>query len=115
MCIRDRWTTFVLTTLALPALLPALAEIAPKRPGISKRTHIRGVGRSFALAGAQIALGLTFLAHQAWLMADGIARTLGRVYLTRRRLLEWTTAAQAESDLSRDVTAVSYTHLRAHE
>ena len=100
------WTTFVLTTLALPALLPALAEIAPKRPGISKRTHIRGVGRSFALAGAQIALGLTFLAHQAWLMADGIARTLGRVYLTRRRLLEWTTAAQAESDLSRDVTGV---------
>src|SRR6185312_13896511 len=51
-------------------------------------------------------LGLTFLAHQAWLMADGIARTLGRVYLTRRRLLEWTTAAQAESDLSRDVTGV---------
>jgi cyclic beta-1,2-glucan synthetase len=100
------WTTFVLATLALPALLPALAEIAPKRPGISKRTHIRGVGRSFALAGAQIALGLTFLAHQAWLMADGIARTLGRVYLTRRRLLEWTTAAQAESDLSRDVTGV---------
>src|SRR6185369_179588 len=84
------WPTFVLATLALPALLPALAEIAPQRPGISKRTHIRGVGRSFALAGAQIALGLTFLAHQAWLMADGIARTLGRVYLTRRRLLEWT-------------------------
>ncbi len=100
------WTTFVLATLGLPALLPALAEIAPKRPGISKRTHIRSVGRSFALAGSQIALGLTFLAHQAWLMADGIARTLGRIYLSRRRLLEWTTAAQAESDLSRDVTGV---------
>ena len=105
------WTTFVLATLGLPALLPALAEIVPKRPGISKRTHIRGVGRSFALAGSQIALGITFLAHQAWLMTDAIARTLVRLYLTRRRLLEWTTAAQAESDLSRDITG-AYRRMR---
>ena len=58
------------------------------------------VGRSFALAAAQIALGVTFLAHQAWLMADAIGRTLVRLYLTRRRLLEWVTAAQAKSDSS---------------
>jgi cyclic beta-1,2-glucan synthetase len=100
------WTTFVLATLGLPALLPALAEVIPRRAGISKRTHLRGAGRSFSLAASQIALGITLLAHQAWLMSDAITRTLVRVYLTRRRLLEWTTAAQAESDLSRDITGV---------
>ena len=96
------WTVFVLATIALPSLLPAFGEIIPKRAGISKRTHFRGVGRSFTIGLSQIALGVTFLAHQAWLMGDAIARTLLRLYVTRRRLLEWTTAAQAKSDLSRD-------------
>ena len=100
------WTTFVLATLGLPALLPALADVVPRRRGISKRTYIRTTGRSFALSGSQIALGITFLAHQAWLMSDAIARTLVRLYLTHRRLLEWTTAAQATADMSRDVTGV---------
>ena len=40
------WTTFVLATIAIPALLPAFAEVIPRRSGISKRTHIRAVGRS---------------------------------------------------------------------
>jgi cyclic beta-1,2-glucan synthetase len=100
------WTTFVLATIALPALVPAFAEVVPKRSGISKRTHLRGVARSFTLSASQIGLGITFLAHQAWLMGDAIARTLVRLYLTRRRLLEWTAAAQAESELSRDITGV---------
>ena len=98
------WTVFVLATIALPALLPVFDEIIPKRSGISKRTHLRSVGRTFTIAASQIALGLTFLAHQAWLMADAIGRTLLRLYVTRRRLLEWTTAAQTKSDLSRDIT-----------
>ena len=94
------WTTFVLATIALPALLPAFADVIPRRSGISKRTHIRAVGRSFAIAGSQIALGITFMAHQAWLMGDAIGRTLVRLYVTHRRLLEWMTAAQAKSGLS---------------
>ena len=40
---------------------------------------------------------MTLLAHQAWLMTDAIVRTLWRLYVTRRHLLEWTTAAQAKS------------------
>src|SRR6185369_13327174 len=34
---------------------------------------------------------------QAWLMADAIIRTLVRLYVTKRRLLEWETHAQAGS------------------
>ena len=43
------WTAFVLATIALPALLPAFAEVIPQRSGISKRTHLRawdGASRS---------------------------------------------------------------------
>jgi cyclic beta-1,2-glucan synthetase len=100
------WTVFALVTLALPALLSTFADLIPDRPGISKRAHVRAVGRSFATACAQIGLGVTFLAYQAWLMSDAIGRTLGRLYLTHRRLLEWTTAAQAKSDMSREIAGV---------
>ena len=96
------WTAFVLAAVVLPAAPPVLGGLLPRRTGISKRSHLRAVGADITLAAAHVGLGLTFLAHQAWLMADAILRTLARLYATRRNLLEWTTAAQAKvrSDLA---------------
>ena len=89
------WSGFILATIAIPTLLPFLAGIVPRRFGISKRSHLRAVGADLGLALSQIGLGVTLLAHQAWLMTDAIARTLFRLAVTRRRMLEWVTAAQA--------------------
>ncbi|HVO22516.1 MAG TPA: glucoamylase family protein [Candidatus Margulisiibacteriota bacterium] len=97
------WTGFVLSIIALPALLPFVAGIVPRRLGISKRSHLRGVGVDLALALSQIAIVVTLLAHQAWLMTDAIARTLVRLFVTRRHMLEWVTAAQAKFSLPLDV------------
>ena len=44
------WIGFVLATIALPALVPALGGLIPRRHGISKRSHIRAVGRDLVLA-----------------------------------------------------------------
>ncbi len=91
------WTAFVLAAIAIPPLLPVLTGLIPHRRGISKRSHLRAVGTDLVLAVSQVGLTLTLLAHQAWLMTDAIVRTLFRVYVTRRKLLEWMTAAQAKS------------------
>jgi cyclic beta-1,2-glucan glucanotransferase len=91
------WTMFVLATIAIPPILPVLTGLIPHRSGISKRSHLRAVGTDLTRAASQVALTLTLLAHQAWLMTDAIVRTLFRVYVKRRNLLEWVTAAQAES------------------
>jgi cyclic beta-1,2-glucan synthetase len=91
------WTGFVLATIGLPAVFPVLSGLIPRRRGISKRSHARAVGRDVVLAVSHVALAVTLLAHQAWLMTDAIVRTLVRLYVTRRNLLEWTTAAQATS------------------
>jgi len=93
------WSAFVLATIVVPALLPALGGVIPRRRGISKRSHARAVGRDLVLAASQVGLTLTMLAYQAWLMTDAIVRTLVRVYGTRRSLLEWVTAAQAKAGL----------------
>jgi cyclic beta-1,2-glucan glucanotransferase len=97
------WTVFVLAMIALPTLPPVLVGAIPRGPGISKRSHTRAVGRDLLLAASQTAFVTTMLPHQAWLMTDAIARTMVRVYVTRRRLLEWVTAAQAKSGLRLDL------------
>jgi cyclic beta-1,2-glucan synthetase len=97
------WTAFVLATIALPTLLPVLSGAIPRRRGISKRSHLRAVGRDLFLAASQTAFVTTMLAHQAWLMSDAIGRALVRMCVTHRRLLEWTTAAQAKAGLLLDL------------
>jgi cyclic beta-1,2-glucan synthetase len=90
------WAGLIIGSIAVPAFIPVLDNLAPRRSRISKRSHLRAVGRDISVASSQTLLGITMLADQAWLMADAIGRTLGRLYLTRRNLLEWMTAAQAD-------------------
>jgi len=89
------WTVFVVSTIVLPTFIPVVGAILPQRAGITPRSHLGALGTDFRLASAQSALQVTFLAHQAWLMADAIGRTLVRLFITRRRLLEWVPAAEA--------------------
>ena len=99
----DVWTAFVLAAVIIPAALPVLAGLLPRRRGISKRSHLRAVAADVADAAAHVGLGLTFLAHQATLMADAIGRTVARLLVTRRNLLEWTTASQTKGSLDLDL------------
>jgi cyclic beta-1,2-glucan synthetase len=97
------WTKLVLLSILLPALVPISTDVVPRRPGISKRAYLLGMARSLRQAAAHSALALTLLAHQAWLMGDAILRTLARLTLTHRRMLEWVSAAQVKSSSSLDL------------
>jgi cyclic beta-1,2-glucan synthetase len=90
------WTRFVLAMIAFPALIPFLAGINAHWEGISKRSHFRGLASDFSLGLTQAGLTISFLAFQASQMADAIGRTLVRLLVTRKHLLEWVTAAQAK-------------------
>ncbi|MEO5825664.1 MAG: glucoamylase family protein [Gemmatimonadales bacterium] len=92
-----RWMLFILATIVIPALIPVAAGVVPRGRGISKRSHVRAVRRDLEAAGWHTAVTVTMLAHQSWVMGDAILRTLGRVIITRRHLLQWTTAAQSAS------------------
>ncbi|HEU4517728.1 MAG TPA: protein ndvB, partial [Steroidobacteraceae bacterium] len=72
------WTAFILSTIALPALLPVLAAVIPRQARVTASSHLRALGEDFRLADARFALSCIFLAHQAWLMVDAIGRTLYR-------------------------------------
>ena len=92
------WTTIALGVLALPLLKWLIGAVV-------------GCVRTFTLASfrswrncvpqmaGQILLAVVFLADQARLMCDAVVRTLARLLITRRRLLEWETAASTEQRL----------------
>jgi cyclic beta-1,2-glucan synthetase len=86
----------VAAALALGPLLGALAGLVPTRRAIALR-HFFAVGfieLARALAGA--AWQFTQLAAQTRLLVDATLRALWRL-ASRRHLLEWTTAAEAQS------------------
>ncbi len=105
------WIGLVLGSVAFPSVLPVLDGLLPRRRGISKRSHVRAVGHDIYVALSQTLLEATMLAHRAWLMADAVVRTLGRLYLTKRNFLEWVTAAQADSGADLRLRTF-YRHLR---
>jgi cyclic beta-1,2-glucan synthetase len=89
------WTSLALGSVAVPAFIPVLDNLIPRRRGISKRSHLRAVAHDVLVSFSQIALGVGMMAHRAWLMLDAVLRTLVRLYITKRNLLEWVTAARA--------------------
>ena len=90
------WVIAVLAAPAfLPALFPALFAAFPSRAGLALRTKIARLADDLGLAAWHAAFDIVFLADRAARAGDAIARTLTRMFVTRRRLLQWTTAAQS--------------------
>ncbi|VWX61586.1 Cyclic beta-(1,2)-glucan synthase NdvB [Burkholderiales bacterium 8X] len=85
----------VVGALAVPALVPLIFAIRPTRPGVRLRSHFLALGTEIELAVLRMGLDVALLTDQAWRAVDAVLRTLVRLLVTRRHLLEWTTAAQA--------------------
>ncbi|MDO8410927.1 MAG: glucoamylase family protein [Phenylobacterium sp.] len=98
------WTLFVLGSVVAPALMPLIDDLAPRAAGIRTRDRLRGMGADLRVAAARALLLVTLLPHQAWLMSDAIVRTLWRLFVSRRRLLEWVPAAQLAAGLRLEVS-----------
>ena len=109
--------TFAALMLAIAAfgggpLLGAIAGLAPSRDDLALR-HFYGraladIGR--ALGGAL--WNIAELLDHACLLVDAIARATYRSLLSRRHLLQWTTAAAAEAAAGTDFRSIARRHLR---
>lgn len=93
----------MISTIAVPAFLPIVFSILPRRLDIRVRSHLVRLAAEARLASAQTLLSLVFLPDQAWRAGDAGIRTLARLYVTRRHLLEWTTAAKSSASPRLDV------------
>jgi cyclic beta-1,2-glucan glucanotransferase len=93
------WTAMVLVAMLLPYLIASAEAVAPPQAGISVRHYLRDTGDTLLQALSHFLLNIVLMAHQAWLSADAALRTLVRMFVTRRRMLEWVAAAQVAASL----------------
>lgn len=100
-----RWTLLGLAALAAPWIVSLLLAL---RLPIDKswRAYYAAVGRDAVTSAQQVALAIVFLPHQAWISMDAIVRTLWRLAVTKRRLLEWQPASFAERLASKSSRSV---------
>ncbi|MEP7326173.1 MAG: glucoamylase family protein, partial [Gemmatimonadota bacterium] len=100
-----RWTWLALGAVAAPWIVALLLAVI--RPPFDKswRAYYGAVGRDAITSAQQIGLALVFLPHQAWVSADAILRTLWRMLVTGRYLIEWQTASQTERGLTQTIRA----------
>src|SRR6185295_4756244 len=87
----------VLGVLVLPSLIAALREFFRVTEDMSTWQHFSTASRAAGGQLSQAAFIVATLPYEAFVSADAIVRTLGRMLLTRRRLLEW----NATSDIER--------------
>jgi cyclic beta-1,2-glucan synthetase len=101
------WIGLVVLTACLPVVLYAFGSVSAL-----VQAPLRLVGRDFvqrlgATAG-QCSLGLVLLGEQCITMIDATLRTLWRLFVSRRDLLEWESAAAAEKRLGNTFRAFAY-------
>jgi hypothetical protein len=90
------WILTALSLLLIPVYTQALLSLLGVRNSQQFRSTSHSAGATFARGHLHVVCKLIFLTHQALLMTDAIIRTLVRHRITRRKLLEWETAAEAE-------------------
>lgn len=105
------WTAAVLAVVLLPALSASLTDLLRKPSEVLLRQHLSMVGRGALRHLRLAAFELACLPHQALCSLDAIARTLWRMKVSRRRLLEWSPSGEADRQAARRSTPIS--HLQA--
>jgi cyclic beta-1,2-glucan synthetase len=91
------WTVVTVAILFVPAWCRLLFEAV--RAVFNRNVSIiRGALTELFSANVTVFLSITFLAHQALLSTDAAIRATIRRIFTRRHMLEWETAAEAEAE-----------------
>ena len=89
-------TLVVAGILLFPGLLAAAAELARRPTELPRHLHTREIGRALGRQLLREGFALACLPYDAFVAFGAIARTAVRVFITRRKLLEWQTARDAQ-------------------
>jgi len=87
------WTMSVLGIVLVPSLIPAILDLLHKPNDVLLSQHLAAAGRSTAMRIVQAAFTLACLPYEAFYNLDATVRTMWRMAVTHRRLLEWSTSS----------------------
>lgn len=106
------WRTLVAILLAFGAgpLIGALAGLAPARDNVAGIYFYRQAFKEVLRAFGSALWNLVTLLQQSMLLLNAILSALWRTFVSRRGLLQWTTAASAQAAAQTRLTALALAH-----
>jgi len=106
-----RWTIAVLALLLIPSYVQGMLALLRLWNSNQKLAGARQVVDGFVTSQINVLVFLAFLPHQSLVTLDAIIRTVFRLTISRRKLLEWETAAQSELEKKRKTPVDIYLQL----
>jgi len=91
------WQIVLIFCLFVAPTLSLINGIVPRTSDIVARAHLYTIWTDIRAANAQVALRIVFIADSACVMADAIVRSLYRLFVSRKLMLQWRTAASAQA------------------
>jgi cyclic beta-1,2-glucan glucanotransferase len=101
------WSLVVLGILLIPLVLATLLDVIRKPDDMRPGQHLAAAAHAAGQRFIQTGFGLAVLPHEMYYSLDAIIRTLGRLLITHKRLLEWNPSGDQER-LSRTDLAASF-------
>ena len=99
------WTVAVLCIYLIPPALATLLDTLRKPRDVRTGQHLAAAAHAAGQRFAQTGFALTTLPHEAYYSLDAILRTLGRLFFTRKRLLEWNPSSDQEQPSRTDLAS----------
>ena len=100
------WTLAVIAVIAITPLLRSLLEIFQRPKDILWRQHLTATARSAWRRFTQAGFTLICLPYEATYSLDAILRTVWRMAVTHRHLLEWSTCGDDRHDFGASLRAM---------
>ena len=93
------WTAWLLCLWLLPVVLPALRDVLAVPVDMPLETHLLRVGGSTMRQLLRAMVVVACLPYEALISMDAISRTLWRLLISRRHLLQWNPSSEVERGL----------------
>ncbi len=90
------WTLAVLGLVLAPSLLASVLNLLQKPVDVTLGQHVVASGRAAGRHFAQATFSLICLPYEAYFSLDAMLRTLWRLVITRKKLLQWNPSGDAD-------------------
>ncbi len=91
------WQILLIFCLFVAPTLSLINGIIPRSSDIVASAHLHNVWLDITAANAQVALRIIFIADTVCMMTDAISRSLYRLFVSHKLMLQWRTAASVQA------------------
>jgi len=99
------WTAALLSVLLIPPLLATLVDLMRKPDGVHLGQHLAASAQVAGRRLLQAVFAVTTLPYEAFYSLNAVLRTLWRLLISRKRLLQWNASGNQERSSRSDLAA----------